>query len=71
MWAGISKKGPTNVCVFETIMDASLYCEILQKTLLPFLQKIPPPATHRFIQDNDPKHCCRAAQQFYIKTGIN
>lgn len=36
VWAGISKAGATQVCVFEGIMKATLYCEILEKTLLPF-----------------------------------
>ena len=42
------------------------------KTLLPFLQeKFPPPTTHRFMQDNDRKHCSRTAKQFYNHAGIN
>ena len=53
-------------------MDAPLFCEILQKTLLPFLQeKFPPSTTHRFMQDNDLKHCSRTAKQFYDHAGIN
>ena len=72
VWAGISKKGPTPACIFEGIMDASLFCNILQQMLLPFVrQSFPPPATHRFMQDNDPKHTSRAAQQFFINAGIN
>jgi len=56
VWAGISRKGATKACIFEGIMDAPLFCEILQETLLPFLQeKFPPPATHCFMQDNDPR----------------
>ena len=31
-------------------MDAHLYCEILEKTLLPFIDKLPPPNVHRFMQ---------------------
>ena len=30
VWAGISKRGATPVCIFEGIMAAPLYCEILE-----------------------------------------
>ena len=66
---GISKKGATTVCIFEGIMAAPLYCKILKRALLP--QKFPPPCTHRYIQDNDPKHTSRPAQNFYSQSGIN
>ncbi len=57
VWAGICRSGATKVCIFEGIMCAPLYCEILEKTLLPFLEeKFPAPAVHRFMQDNDHKH---------------
>ena len=78
VWAGISRKAATKVCIFEGIMAAPLYCEILQQTLqqtvLPFIQEhFPPPptTTHRFMQDNDPKHTSRVAQQFYTDSDIN
>ena len=32
VWAGISKRGPTGIYIFEGIMDALLYTEILRKT---------------------------------------
>lgn len=70
VWAGISKRGATGVCIFEGIMDAPLFCQILQRTLLPFLQE-KFPDHHRFMQDNDPKHCSRLAQKFYDDNGIN
>lgn len=72
VWAGISKKGATKVCIFEGIMAAPLYCEILEKTLLPFIeQTFPPPSVHRFMQDNDPKHTSRAAQAFFSRSNVN
>ena len=45
VWAGISRKGATEVCIFEGIMAAPLYCEILQQKVLPFIQEhfTPPP----------------------------
>lgn len=73
VWGGISKKGATAVCVFEGIMAAPLFIEILERTLLPFIQQVfpPPNISHRFMQDNDPKHTSRAAQAFYSRAGIN
>ena len=70
VWAGISKKGATGICIFEGTMDATLYCEILRRTFLPFLQE-KFPDSHKFMQDNDPKHCSRMAQNFYSEVGIN
>ena len=72
VWAGIRKKGPTGVCVFEGIMNAAIYCEILQRTLIPFIQdNFPAPLTHRFMQDNDPKHTSRLACKFFEDHQIN
>lgn len=72
IWAGISKQGAAQACIFEGIMDAPLFYNILEQTLLPFIQaKFPSPSTHHFNQDNDPKHTSRAAQQYYIDNGIN
>ena len=70
VWAGISIKGPTKICIFDGIMDANLFIEILDSTLLPFIsEKFS--TGHRFMQDNDPKHVSRAAQCFYEAKGIN
>lgn len=55
VWAGISKKGQTGVCIFNGVMKKELYTEILGKTLVPFLQKRFPDG-HKFMQGNDPKH---------------
>ena len=53
-------------------MNAALYCEILQRTLIPFIQdNLPAPFTHRFMQDNDPKHTTRLACKFFEDHQIN
>ena len=42
VWAGVSRHGATKICIFDGIMDADLYCNILETTLLPFIrEKLP------------------------------
>ena len=56
VWAGISKRGATEILIFSGIMKKEFFVEeILKNTLLPFL-KAKFPDHHRFQQDNDPKH---------------
>ena len=62
--------GPTDICIFEGIMKAPLYTEILRRTLLPFIQHTCP-GGHRFMQDNDPKHTSKVAQQFLQDNHVN
>ena len=69
VWAGISRYGATKICIFDGIMDAELFCSILETTLIPFIrEKLP---DHRFMQDNDPKHTSRRAQAFFDTNNIN
>ncbi len=70
VWAGISKQGPTPVAIFEGIMNATLYIEILQQSLVPFIRSTFP-ESHRFMQDNDPKHTSKIAAEFFAQQGIN
>ena len=65
----ISRKGATKVCIFDGIMDAELYCRILETTLLPFINQTLP--DHKFTQDNDPKHTSRRARAFFEENDIN
>ena len=70
VWAGISLSGSTGICVFSGIMKAPLYVQILEETLLPFLQDVFPTG-HRFMQDNDPKHTSRLAHAFFEDNGVH
>ena len=70
VWAGISVKGRTGICIFDGIMEAPLYIQILDETLLPFIRDVFPDGFCRFMQDNDPKHTSRLAQQFFDSMGI-
>ena len=70
VWAGISHRGRTNLCIFEGKMNAELFVSILDKTLLPFIRDVYPDR-HRFVQDNDPKHCSKYARKFYEDNNIN
>ena len=70
VWAAISKKGASTVCIFEGKMDAVFYVRILEEHLVPFIaDKFP--STHRFMQDNDPKHTSRLSKQFFEENSIN
>lgn len=73
VWGGISRKGSTQLVIFGGIMNAEFYTkEILEKTLLPFIQEFfPAPLSHRFWQDNDPKHTSKMAKKFLETNHIN
>ena len=43
VWGGISRKGATAVCIFEGIMTAPLYCDILERTLFKKSSLLPTP----------------------------
>ena len=70
VWAGISLKGRTGICLFTGIMDRFLYIEILRKTLLPFITNVYSDG-HCFMADNDPKHNSVAAQDFLVESNVN
>ena len=52
------------------IMDAAFYIEVIKEGLLPFIRKAFP-ESHRFMQDNHPKHTSRKASDYFAQEGIN
>ena len=70
VWAGISWSGSTKICIFDGIMNAEMYVDILKQCLIPFCQQVYPNG-HRFMQDNDPKHTSRCAKKFFEDNNIN
>ena len=70
VWAGISKRGRSKICVFDGIMDRYLFKEILEETLIPSVEHLFPEGAHacRF---NDPKHTSHFATQYLIDSNIN
>ena len=71
VWAGISRRGPTKITIFEGIMDSEFYTfSILNDNLVPFIAETFPDG-HRFQQDNDPKHRSLMARNFLEEHNIN
>ena len=70
VWAGISLRGRTGICIFEGIMNAELFIDILDKTLLPFIDSVYPEG-HKFMQDNDPKHSSNMTKQWLEDKSVN
>lgn len=55
MCGGISKQEATQLVMFNGIMNATMYGDVLSASFLPFIKESLPEC-HRFYQDNDPKH---------------
>ena len=51
-------------------MDKFLYIDILEKTLLHFVDEVYPDG-HRFMADNYPKHTSGMAREFLTENGVN
>ena len=70
VWAGISRKGPTDIHIFSGIMDSVYYQEILSTYFIPFVQTHYP-EHHRLMQDNDPKHVSKSTKDYMQRNNIN
>ena len=60
--------GATDIYIFTGIMDVQF---ILEDSLIPFLRQKFAGCEHRFMQDNDPKHCSGIAKQFFEDNNVN
>ena len=69
VWAGISKRGATCLVMFQGIMTATRYGDILTASLIPLVHKAYPDG-YRLYQDNDPKHTSRYIQAFFACNSI-
>ena len=70
VWAGISKQGATGIVMFDGILTATRYGDILAASLIPFIQ-MAYRGGHRLYQDNDPKHTSRYIQNFFEDHSVN
>lgn len=68
IWGGISHCEATQLVLFTGTMTATRYCSILELGLLPFLEEVFP-ISHRFQQDNNPKHTSNFVKIF-LKTEV-
>ena len=55
--------------IFDGIMTATQYGDILSASLVPFIREHYP-LGHRLYQDNDPKHTSRYIKDFFLENGI-
>ena len=70
VWVGISLRGRTGICIFDGIMEATVYTKILDQTFVPFIKDVYS-SSHKSMADNDPKHTSRYAQQDLEEKRIN
>ena len=73
VWSEISKQGATQLVIFDGIMTATRYGDILKASLVPYVQECYPEG-HRLYQDNDPKRQqihSRVLQEFFDMNRIS
>ena len=70
IWGGISCRGATKLVIFNGILVSTRLLKIYENSLLPFVKSAFPDG-HRFMQDNDHKHCHNLAKKFLKDHNIN
>ena len=69
VWGGISWNGPTPLVIFEGVMDADGYINVLTSGLLPYISR--QSHTVKFMQDNDPKHTSCKAKEWMEQNNVH
>ena len=69
LWGGISSRGATPLVIFKGILVSTKLVNIYDTALIPFVKRVYP-NHHRLMQDNDPKHSSRLAQDHLQLNGI-
>lgn len=69
VWAGISYRGRTNICIFNGVMDSVVYQDILDRNFIPFVEERFPDG-YRLYQDNDSKHKSKSTRDRMTEKGI-
>ena len=70
VWAAISRKGPSRIVIFNGIMRSQFFVDEILSAAKEFIDK-KFPNSHRYIQDNDPKHTSKLTMKAYTDLGIN
>lgn len=71
VWGCFSKKGVGDLVHIPTIMDKSVYEDILKNHLKKSARKLRLGSNYVFQQDNDPKHTAKTVQEWFRRNKIN
>ena len=69
VWAGISNKGATNICLITGSVDSQVYQDIIRTHYVPFIEKYMPDG--QLQQDNAPCHTSGSTKRFFEEKGIS
>ena len=70
LWGGVSNRGATKLYIFESTMNAEVYVQTLEESLIPSMQKLFGEDHYSIMQDNDPKHTSKLARIYFARNRI-